>query len=385
VPAGAPAEAPSPDDPVTLAALEQRGVALTTSQAGVVTAADGTTAQPPLTDEDLPLFTKLPALVELNLAEAAITDAGLAALKDLPRLKVLGLRRCNQITDAGLAHLEHVPNLERLFLLFTFIGNGGMEHVAKLKKLKVLDLRGSKVSDEGLEKLREHPALVDLSVRTASMTDTAVSHIATIKQLRYLAIEDAYVTEAALPELGTLTGLQKLHLMRTYISVDDEALAHLSGLTKLRDLRLRGNAAGVAFLSHVKGSAGSLAHLDLSECPINDESALEHLVAFQKLETLELWQTPLSDIGLEYVGQLPALRKLDISKCPAITSAGLEHVVGLGNLEQLDLSESKIGDAGLERLRGCKSLRSLTLKQVAVSPEAVAAFQAAVPECKIVR
>jgi Leucine-rich repeat (LRR) protein len=217
------------------------------------------------------------------------------------------------------------------------------------------------------------------------MTDAAVSHIATIKQLRYLVIEDAYVTEAALPELCTLTGLQKLHLMRTYISVDEEALAHLSGLTRLRDLRLRGNAAGVAFLPHVKGSAGSLTHLDLSECPINDESSLEHLLAFQRLEILELWQTPLSDAGLEYVGQLPALKTLDISKCPAITSAGLEHLVGLGRLQQLDLSESKIDDAGLARLHGCKSLKSLTLKQVAVSADAIAAFQAALPECQIVR
>ena len=39
-----------------------------------------------------------------------MTDVGLAQLKGLPTLKVLGLRGTG-VTDAGLVHLEHLPQI----------------------------------------------------------------------------------------------------------------------------------------------------------------------------------------------------------------------------------------------------------------------------------
>ncbi|MBL8851892.1 MAG: hypothetical protein JNG89_19625 [Planctomycetaceae bacterium] len=372
--------APPADNADSIAKLEALGVKLTRDKAGAVTGLDVVAAD--LKDADLELLKGLPSLVDIDLAKSSVTDAGLAALQSFPNLKSLGLQRCNLVTDAGLSHLESVPNLERLYLLYTLIGNDGMEHVAKLKKLKVLDLRGSKVSNAGLEKLREHPALVDIKLRASSIDDEALPILASIKQLRSIEAEDTTIVGTELGQLATLTDLQKLNLWRSY--VDESSFAPLSVLTKLRDLRLRGTAVRATVLNTLAASKDSLIYLDLIECPINDDE-LAAIEPFQRLETLEIWQTNLGDAGLAHIGKLANLKSLDISICPNVTSAGMTALVPLSKLETLNLSQTGIDDAALDTLSTMSQLKSLDVRLTSVTDAGVAKFQAAVPNCKVTR
>jgi len=369
-----------PQNPSSVEHFDKLGCKLTRDENGNVTKLDVVAAD--LKDTDLDYLKDLPALVDLDLAKSSITDNGLGILASLPQLKSLGLQRCNLITDAGLQHLDHVPNLERLYVLYTLIGDDGMEHVAKLKQLRVLDLRGTKVGDAGLEKLRDHPALVDLKLRAASITDEGMPHIATLKQLRSLEAEDTYVTDDGLPHLAALTELQKLNLWRSFVS--EVGFEKLTGLTKLRDLRLRGTATRAKVLGSLTGAKDTLVYLDLIECPI-DDAELAAIEPFQKLETLEIWQTGLGDAGLAHIGKLASLKSLDVSKCLKVTSAGVANLVKLSKLDALNLSETGINDEALEILAQLHGLKSLDVRLTSVTDEGVAKFKAAVPGCKVTR
>lgn len=381
-PAATPVETRPQDDAASVTALEQLGVKLTKDASGSVTALDAVSVD--MKDADLQHLKGLHSLVDLDVAKTSITDAGLAVLQFLPQLKALNLQRCNLVTDAGLANLQYVPELERLQLLYTLIGNDGMEHVAKLHKLKVLDLRGSKVSDEGLAKLENHPSLVDIKLRAASITDTGLQHVATIKQLRTIEAEDTYITDDGLPYLAPLTDLQKLNLWRSYVGLIPDSFQHLSGMTKLKDLRLRGTGVRAVELKYLVGAKDTLKYLDMIECPI-DDAELENIEPFQNLEALEIWQTNLGDAGLAHIAKLQNLKNLDVSICRNITSAGMDSVATLSKLETLNLAETGIDDTGLEKLAMLTKLKTLDLRKTGVTAEGAAKFEAAVPGCKITR
>jgi Leucine-rich repeat (LRR) protein len=57
---------------------------------------------------------------------------------------------------------------------------------------------------------------------------------------------------------------------------------------------------------------------------------------------------------------LRQLQKLDLYDT-GITDAGLEHLKGLRQLQELNLSGTAVTDAGLEHLKGLKQLRMLDL------------------------
>lgn len=72
----------------------------------------------------------LTQLRQLHVTGRAITDAGLADLRDLRSLQLLSVEN-SQVTDAGL------------------------EHLRLLKSLKRLTLSGTNVTDDGVEKLKQ--------------------------------------------------------------------------------------------------------------------------------------------------------------------------------------------------------------------------------------
>ena len=69
----------------------------------------------PITDESLRVLGGLPELEAAALKGGAFTDAGLAHLGELKRLKVLDISRGRlSITDAGLQNLVGLTSLEHL-------------------------------------------------------------------------------------------------------------------------------------------------------------------------------------------------------------------------------------------------------------------------------
>ncbi|MEM8953940.1 MAG: c-type cytochrome domain-containing protein [Verrucomicrobiota bacterium] len=91
-------------------------------------------------------------LAQLNLSEAAISDAGLKSLSRMKNLVHLDLRN-TKITDAGLAHLKDLSNLRYLNLYGTGISDAGLSEIQNLKNLEAVYLWRTKVTEKGAKEL----------------------------------------------------------------------------------------------------------------------------------------------------------------------------------------------------------------------------------------
>ena len=102
-----------------------------------------------------------PEIVDLNLADTALDDAGLAAIGALPAATHLRLAR-NELTDAGLTALAGAPQLTHLNLY----GNAasptqGIAALSAIATLREVYLWGTGVSIQGAAALRKaRPGLV---------------------------------------------------------------------------------------------------------------------------------------------------------------------------------------------------------------------------------
>ena len=94
----------------------------------------------------------LTSLQTLNLSDTQVTDAGLAYLQGLTRLKRLALGP--KITDAGLAHVRGLTQLGGLNLYGPRITDAGLVHLKGLTQLEYVDLQGTKVTEAGVEDLQ---------------------------------------------------------------------------------------------------------------------------------------------------------------------------------------------------------------------------------------
>jgi Leucine-rich repeat (LRR) protein len=104
----------------------------------------------------------------LTLSGTQVTDAALAQLSRLPRLKTLDLNG-TKVTDAGLLHLKGLTELRGLDLCGTQVTDAGLQHPKHLPKLEWLVVdeprgqRNPKVTTAGLNDLqRALPRLVIL-------------------------------------------------------------------------------------------------------------------------------------------------------------------------------------------------------------------------------
>ena len=103
-------------------------------------------------------------LVLLDLRRTQVTDAGLAELAKMPRLRRLQLQETN-VTDAGLANIKTLPDLEVLNLYDTHLDDAGLAALASSKKLRRLYVWRTAVTDAGEAKLRAR--LPKLEILTA--------------------------------------------------------------------------------------------------------------------------------------------------------------------------------------------------------------------------
>ena len=92
-------------------------------------------------------------IVELNLGNSSITDAGLEIIGQMTNLTHLYLNN-TAVTDAGLAHLSNLYQLEYLNLYGTAITDSGLLVLRRLKNLKKVFLWGTGVTKEAVANLR---------------------------------------------------------------------------------------------------------------------------------------------------------------------------------------------------------------------------------------
>jgi len=118
-----------------------------------------------LSDAELALVGRFPRLEKLYYSgsQSSVTDAGLARLDGLTRLKELDLSGTG-ITDSGLVHLRGMVSLQQLDLSYTRITGAGLIHLRGLTSLQTLSLRHTKVGELGVVQLKKLTSLKSLDV-----------------------------------------------------------------------------------------------------------------------------------------------------------------------------------------------------------------------------
>jgi serine/threonine protein kinase len=134
------------------------------------------------------------------LVGANITDAGLARLAGMKKLKTLQLGN-NDITDKGAQFLAALPRLQNLDLQSTSISDRGLDQILLLPELTLLSLARTRITDVGVDALSAKAQLERLSLEGLPVSDDALDFLESLKKLRWLSLRDTDVTAEGVARL----------------------------------------------------------------------------------------------------------------------------------------------------------------------------------------
>lgn len=134
----------------------------------------------------------LPSLHQLGALDAsrtAISDEDLVVLGRVSSLSSLTLAQTD-ISDEGVHHLTGLGGLEALYLMETRVTSDGLDKVAALKGLRMLDLSQNQIAGD-LSALTQLPQLEWLLLRGTTLDQQALASLSGAPTLRRLSLEGA--------------------------------------------------------------------------------------------------------------------------------------------------------------------------------------------------
>jgi len=354
----------------------------------------------------LPYLSGLTGLKELSIGYAKISGSGLRHLGQLNVLKKLTIFGNDKPLDAGLPYLANLKSLEylyldcpctdagiqglagltsvkRLLLSINGIKGPGLVHLQKMPALRFLTLYGGTFSDEGLAYIRNLTSLTHLHLFCFqgewSVTDAGLAHLSSLTRLEELEFTHLPgITDAGLVHLKPLRSLKKLKL--EWSKITDVGLAQLGEIKLLESLRLPGGITdtGLAYLAKEL----KLKELRVSGKQITDEG-VKHLATIRSLEYLDLFDTSVTDAGMDSIAQLTNLQNLGLHCYPGrrmrngvhllpeagqpgvpLTDAGLAKLAPLKSLKSLYVRNAKITISGLSHLNALSNLTFLRIGEI---------------------
>jgi serine/threonine protein kinase/Leucine-rich repeat (LRR) protein len=284
------------------------------------------------------------SVTDINLdGNKAVTDAGLAHLRDLPQLTVLNLQN-TPITDAGLPHLAGCKKLTKLWLAETAVTGAGLAQLQNLELLEDLYLGSTAVYDADLAQLAKLKSLSRLFIQNTKVTDDGLSQLKNIKGLQQIDLFSTKITDAGVAHLKDCRRLSKVCLGATGVS--DASLAVLKDLPDLTEINVMYTSVGDEGMQHIKDCRG-LSVLYLSNSRVSDVG-LSHLRALTQLTALSLNGTPITDEGVAHLQTLTALTSLSVNGAP-VTDKGLAYLSKLKGLTQLEIRKTLVTAQGLKK------------------------------------
>jgi hypothetical protein len=127
-------------------------------------------------------FNKFPNLRVGEFMESSVDGEGLQHLAKWTNHIELFFNGCSNVTDASLRHLVDLPNLERLSLIEEgggmVITDAGLAHVGRMRRLKMLMIIGMpQVTDAGLASLHGLTKLESLVIRKTAATAQGIAQL----------------------------------------------------------------------------------------------------------------------------------------------------------------------------------------------------------------
>ncbi len=247
--------------------------------------------------------------------------------------------RCPDVEHLDLGHMD---TNDKGYAVSLKITDAGVAHLGSLRKLRSLALGGChETKGEGLRALEAVPLLESLDVTYSGIESPAVERLSRLGSLRELTLSHCMnFRGSALAEVAKIAGLRTLRLQAcTTVSAKDAL--HLVNAKGLRHLDLR-DCQGRFRGQRMSVGLGA----DTQEAPVEDGVGItDDVVAALSvlpLETLLLGGSEsLTDAIGESIAKMPTLRRLDISDLPRVTRALLARIpagldeLWLGHNEQL--------------------------------------------------
>ena len=343
----------------------------------------------PMPDETMASLARASLLTTLRFEGwGVLTGKGFSRIEEKRRLTTIVLSKCPDLSDEGLTEIARFTNLKSLILTC-----------------------GPKVTDAGLAQLAALHELEELTLTFeagTSVTGSGFAALAVLKKLRSLTLEGPF-PGSGLQHVGLLASLEEFECMHNS-SVNDTAIAGLSGLSNLRTLRLGDtDLTGRGFASFK--SFNNPLRLSIEGCRVTNEGLRAVAAAFPQLSSLVLSRHPASsytlpvmvdelsrlkalthlhcgygfkDEDLIEVAKLTGLRELTL-KYSKVTDAGLVNLKPLENLTRLEVGSASVTDGCVPALGEMRGLKSLEITSSRMTEKGAAALRTLLPECKITK
>jgi serine/threonine protein kinase len=216
------------------------------------------------------------------------------------------------------------------------------------------------------------------------------------------------LTTEQMRALNGLRDLRRVWVRPNAPGITDQAFAFLAGNDDLNWINLEGvpevTDAVLPFLAEAKkldclliqyatkftgtgldrlAFVNSLTRLDVLGCGITDEG-MQAISACKKLLYLRITSTALSDACGPHLRKLKTLADVSLNGT-GVGDGTCGFIATLTDLTALDLGNTKVTNVGLQKLKALRKLASLSLANTAVTLQEAAAFQDAMPQCRVTR
>jgi len=231
-------------------------------------------------------------------------------------------------------------------------------HNCNPDQLGMLEIKNYMIPD-GLKVLSNMLPNLNTLVITSIDGSAGFDYVPCFKELDEVAIDKCSISDDQVKKICELEKLNILEL-RSCIVLTDLSLEYISKVTQLKELTFNhdGSITTDKFNATLP-KLTNLVYLEIWNAPIDDEFFQLAGKNFDSLETLNVKESIITNLGLEKIFKLRYLKELVISKCKSISDDGLAHE--LTNLVDLNISDTNISDAGLQHVSKLISLTSLDI------------------------
>jgi Leucine-rich repeat (LRR) protein len=160
--------------------------------------------------------------------------------------------------------------------------------------------------------------------------------------------------------------LEVLHVAN-YRDLNDDTVAKLTGLKKLKTLNLINGGISDAAVKTIAEAFPNLIALDVSSSSRLTDAATREIAKLAQLERLNLIFCDFSEFGLLNLAALPKLRAVDIRGNMKIGDGGMSALAMLPALRSLQHRSPSISDEGIRALTEAKSLDNLFIQDFSIT------------------
>ena len=335
--------------------------------------------------DDIDRLASLKSLTNLEFSSTCVTDEivrRLAKLTSLERLVVCG----TSITDAGLPSLAGMKRLNRLDLSDTAVTDEGLKQIATMKSLTDLSLT------EEQHKWHEQPHPPDLYLNRTPTTEEAVARLEESLpdcqiSASHLFSDQAVAGTVPMPPrpgapdrvwAGWLLGYRIGDCDLFTAARPERAVRHteqLEGPVEIVELAFNSRTASREWSTPLAelivrrlADLPHLRHLRFGQLP---KGTFQALGAFKHLTSLEFNIADVTDTSLQWLAAPPELTSLSFTGA-AITGRGLAHLGELRQLKKLELVDCpRLQGTDLEALANLPALETLNLRGSPIDDSAV--------------